>query len=78
MFVTAHPEARMAMMLATHSPYIVNYANLLLQASRCQENENAPAGNASLCLHEKQLAVYLVSNGTLQSLMGHNGKTETT
>lgn len=60
-------EIQMNIMLATHSPYIVNYANLLLQ--RGQQPTDAE-NDSNVKLTEKDIAVYRVVEGTLQPLMG--------
>jgi len=56
-----HPlsDRRMELMLATHSPYIVNYLNVLL---RLPSDRNA-------ALQPEQLAVYRLYGGKLQNLM---------
>lgn len=61
---------RMDIMMATHSPYIVNYANLLLL--RAQQPDVAKDGNVRL--GENELAVYQVADGMVYSLLGKNGK----
>ena len=51
-------------MVATHSPYIANYINVLLRRSR---------GNSSeLGLREEDFAVYLMEGGKIHSLIGED------
>ena len=58
---------RMDIMMATHSPYIVNYANLLLR--RGQEPQSA---DNFVRLSKDGISVYRVIEGTLQPLVGKN------
>lgn len=62
LFFEAGAAAEMGMMVATHSPYIVNYLNNLLQDGLREE--------ADVYLKESQLAVYKVEDGTLRHLTG--------
>lgn len=63
----------MAMMIATHSPYIINYINVLLQAGYLNEVE--PLSPDEAMLKEDQVAVYKVENGCLLPLNGRNSET---
>ncbi len=58
-FVTEHIDYDMHLMLATHSPYIVNYLNVLL-------NRNS---TANAFLQGNNVAVYRVFDGHLQNLV---------
>lgn len=58
-FVAGHIDYDMHLMLATHSPYIVNYLNVLLNRK----------SNATAFLRGTDLAVYRVFDGHLQNLM---------
>lgn len=62
---------RMDIMMATHSPYIVNYANLLLQRGRQAQQANPTEGNYGW-LMENEISVYRVVEGTLQPMVGMN------
>lgn len=62
LFFNNNAVAQMGMMVATHSPYIVNCLNLLLQKGNREDG--------SLSLKENQVAVYRVADGTLTSLNG--------
>ncbi len=53
-----------SLMIATHSPYIVNYLNVLLS-----RKTNGDYLNVKPCVDEKQLDVYRVFEGEIQSLM---------
>ena len=53
-----------SLMIATHSPYIVNYLNVLLS-----RKTNGDYLNGKPCVDEKQLDVYRVFEGEIQSLM---------
>lgn len=62
---------RMDIMMATHSPYIVNYANLLLR--RGQDFQPAASTkDKSVWLDKDEISVFRVVDGTLQPLMGKN------
>lgn len=56
----------MSLIMATHSPYIVNYINVLLR-------RNKQTSKASL--QSSDLSVYRVSNGQIQNLVGEDSKT---
>lgn len=62
LFFEKDAPAKMGMLVATHSPYIVNYLNLLLQMGLRED--------ADVYLKESQLAVYKVEDGTLRPLNG--------
>lgn len=66
LFMQPQSEAEMGMMIATHSPYIINFMNVLLQAGRYAGIDRLPDHVARLTL--EQLAVYKVDDGTLRSL----------
>ena len=59
---TAGSDRQVQMIMATHSPYIVNYLNVLM---------NLPDGNPA-ALQSKILDVYMVSDGKLRNLMAQN------
>lgn len=61
-------EYDMSLMLATHSPYIVNYLNVLLR--RGLRNENSSAG-----IHQDDLAVFTVYRGKIQNLLAVDSAT---
>lgn len=58
-FVIEHTDYDMHLMLATHSPYIVNYLNVLLSRKE----------DTTAFLHGNDLAVYRVYDGHLQNLV---------
>lgn len=62
-------DYQMTMMIATHSPYIVNYINVLLRRSYASPEKIHPY------LHPDDVAVYRVVNGHLQNLMATDKKT---
>ena len=63
-FVGKATDRRLSLMVATHSPYIANYINVLLRKSR---------GNSSeLGLREEDLAVYLMEGGKIHALVGED------
>ncbi|MGN1259728.1 MAG: AAA family ATPase [Alloprevotella sp.] len=62
---------RMDIMMATHSPYIVNYANLLLR--RGAESQSAgPTADNVVRLAKDGISVFRVIDGTLQPLVGQD------
>lgn len=62
LFFEKDAATQMGMMVATHSPYIVNYLNLLLQKGNKEED--------NIYLKENQVAVYQVADGILTPLNG--------
>ena len=58
-FATAH-DYDMTLMMATHSPYIVNYINLLMVRHG--------AGGGAVSVNPDDVSVYLMENGTLIDL----------
>lgn len=64
-------DRKLGLMLATHSPYIVNHLNVLLRAGYFKKaRENYPF------LEKDDIAVYRVGEGTLTSLMATDNDTE--
>ena len=61
-FNTNSDDRRLRLIMATHSPYIVNYLNVLI--NRKEEGK----------LNVHDLAVYRLYNGSLQSLIGEDEK----
>lgn len=60
-------DRKLGLMIATHSPYIVNQLNVLLKASYYEEaKSNYPF------VSEDQIAVYSVGNGTTSPLMARD------
>jgi hypothetical protein len=57
---TFYDNYDITLMLSTHSPYIVNYLNVLLHRPQTEVH-----------LDREQLGVYRVYNGTIQDLMLH-------
>lgn len=57
-----HPNYNMTMMMATHSPYIGNYLNLLLRRGQRMKGEDTPM------LRPSDVDLYHVENGSVQSL----------
>lgn len=62
---------RMDIMMATHSPYIVNYANLLLRRGQMFQPAASTEDNP-VRLGKEEISVFRVVDGTLQPLMGKN------
>lgn len=75
-FVSHSKEYSMSLMIATHSPYIVNYLNVFLargsRISSVAETEANPNQSHIPSLSGNDLAVYSVYDGKLQSLILHN------
>ena len=65
-FVKKKADREMSLMIATHSPYIANYMNVLLRKSRLGE----------IGLKEEDFAVYLLENGTALPLIGEDEDTQ--
>lgn len=63
-----NPLNKTGVMLSTHSPYIINYLNLLIKAGE----KNKKIRNASLLFRD--LAVYNVTDGKFEDLMIQNEK----
>ncbi len=61
-FVNKKADREMSLMIATHSPYIANYINVLLRKSRL--------GETGLC--EEDFDVYLLVDGEARRLMGED------
>ena len=59
-FISKTGDYDITMMLSTHSPYIVNYLNVLLHRPKTEVH-----------LDKEQLGVYLIYNGRIQDLMLH-------
>lgn len=62
-------DIRMDIMMATHSPYIVNYANLLLRRGQNVQQTSSTADNV-VRLDKDTISVFRVVDGTLLPLMG--------
>ncbi|MDR2650696.1 MAG: ATP-binding protein, partial [Prevotellaceae bacterium] len=65
-FVENHNDYKMTLMMATHSPYIINHLNLLIKAN----DKNKLIENAKLAY--ENLAVYHVENGKINDLKIQN------
>lgn len=65
-FVNKEKDRELSLMIATHSPYIANYINVLLRKSRLGE----------IGLKEEDFAVYLLENGTALPLIGEDEDTQ--
>jgi predicted ATPase len=65
-FVEKHKDYNMTLMLATHSPYIINHLNLLIKAS----GKDKPVEGAKMAY--ENLAVYQVENGKIIDLKIRN------
>jgi len=64
-FVNKEKDRELSLMIATHSPYVANYINVLLRKSRL--------GETGLC--EKDFDVYLLVDGEARRLMGEDQNT---
>lgn len=64
-FVSHSKEYEMSLILATHSPYIVNYLNVLINRPKIDEHDAAYIDAGSL-------AVYRVFDGNVQNLMARD------
>ena len=64
-FVNKKADREMSLMIATHSPYIANYINVLLRKSRL----------GKIGLKEEDFDVYLLENGTALPLIGKDKDT---
>lgn len=64
-FVSHSKEYEMSLILATHSPYIVNYLNVLINRPKIDEHHAAYIDAGSL-------AVYRVFDGNVQNLMARD------
>jgi len=75
-FVSHSKEYSMSLMIATHSPYIVNYLNVFLargsRINSVSESDATPNQSHTPSLSGNDLAVYSVYDGKLQSLILHN------
>lgn len=63
-FHSNNSDRKLSLMIATHSPYIVNHLNVLLRAGYFEE-----AKKQYPFLNREDIAVYRVQDGTLTSLM---------
>jgi len=61
-FIQEHNDYKMSVMMATHSPYIVNHLNLLIMAGK----KNAPENGASLLF--ENVSVFEIIDGYLNDL----------
>jgi len=64
-FLSQTGDYDITLMLSTHSPYIVNYLNVLLHRPK-----------TAVHLDREQLGVYRVYNGTIQNLMLHGDNSD--
>ena len=64
-------DRKLGLMIATHSPYIVNHLNVLLRAGYYEK-----ARENYLFLEKDNIAVYRMHEGTLTSLMATDNDTE--
>jgi len=69
-FHTCKQDRRLTLMMATHSPYIINYLNLLLQAGYSESGKNAYP-----YLRPEDVEVYKIENGKIESLMSTDNNT---
>lgn len=72
-FVSHSSAYSMSLMVATHSPYIVNYLNVLISGNNRLDSVAEPIPSTShkqtVCLPAEDLAVYRVYDGEVQNLM---------
>jgi energy-coupling factor transporter ATP-binding protein EcfA2 len=68
-FISNKADRRLTLMIATHSPYLLNQVNLLLRAGTVGKKVDGAS------LQGSDVAVYLVKQGTLQSLHSINAVT---
>lgn len=72
-FLSHSSTYSMALMIATHSPYIVNYLNVIIARNKQSDRvaETIPAGNdsTSISMRGEDIAVYRVYDGEIQNLM---------
>lgn len=61
-FANKKADRELSLMIATHSPYIANYINVLLRKSRLGEKG----------LHEEDFDVYLLVDGEARRLIGED------
>jgi predicted ATPase len=64
----AENDRQLSVMIATHSPYIINYLNLLLRRTNTEDKKG-------VSLRPTQLGVYKVTNGSLENLLGRDAIT---
>jgi AAA15 family ATPase/GTPase len=60
-------EYNISLMMATHSPYIIGYLNVMLRRHRI-------AGNTKAALNGEDLAVYRVVHGNIQNLVAKDSR----
>lgn len=65
-FMNEKREWKMGLMMATHSPYIINYLNVLIRAY--YKNRDTQGITTIAHINPDNLAVYKVANGQLQDL----------
>lgn len=65
-FIEPHKDYNMTVMMATHSPYIINHLNLLIKA----DDKDKPVEGAKL--NYNNVAVYQVENGKINDLKIQN------
>ena len=56
------------LIMATHSPYIINYLNVLIE----RFNHNLDASDTKAQINPEKLAVYKIENGKSESLLVHD------
>ncbi len=64
-------EREMGLVLATHSPYIINHLNVLLRASYTQQGRDAYPS-----VKPENMAAYKMTDGTLMNLMATDEETD--
>lgn len=64
-------EREMGLVLATHSPYIINHLNVLLRASYTQQGRDAYPS-----VKPENIAAYKMTDGTLMNLMATDEETD--
>lgn len=66
-FANKKKDRELSLMIATHSPYMANYINVLLRRSRQPNNE--------IGLNEDDFDIYLLEDGVAHRLVGEDEKT---
>ena len=66
-FMNHSSDRQLSLMIATHSPYIINHLNVLLRRKKYEPG--------AIGIDADQLAVYRIKDGTLQNLMAKNLQT---
>ena len=66
-FLDKKKDRKLSLMIATHSPYIASYINVLLRKSRQRDSE--------IGLHEEDFDIYLLEDGIARCLVGEDEET---